>query len=819
MNKKKSLIFFLISLCVFIPISIFLIPSVNPLYGLKNLSEKVIVEKKAKKIISDLGFSTERFKQNISLISDKNLLKQSQQKDGIKLSNEKVIAGMPAYKWELRWNKIDESSAIDKNEPEKALENFIGFLRLHFDQNGNLLKLESHIDDKTKLPDITEIEAKKKSVQFLNKYTIYNNLNVDTTSVHKQEFQNDISYSISSDEGVNFKKEEKNKQNNRTDYKFNFNTIDTYSGNKINISVSVKGNFVSDYEAKQEIPEELNSSIYPTLFEIVIPIVLIIILIIVAFRKFRDYEIGFKIAIFMGVLSALGLLSELVFDTQNNFSWEILIGWVIAPLFIGVAITFLWAVSEANGREVWKEKYLEFDLLINGHLLDSKIGIGLFYGIGLGLTILSVWMIFIFILNNLFSLSVDVFNDGKTIFAGSNDYVYLMGKNIYRSIYKAAIPLAFVIGLLRKRITREGLIIIIGALIWALSIQGVVQPFEISVLIEFIIGLLIIYSFLKFNLFVVLVGLFSSATLFNGLSYFFIQSNDFRISAVSLSVFFGLTVIFALVSLFTRDKLRDYGSIVPAFVKNITERERLQGEIEAAKKIQESFLPLETPEMHQLDISAKCLPALEVGGDYYDFVKHNNNNLSVIIGDVAGKGTKAAFVMTLTKGFFKALTRKILPPAKVLSDINELFYENVGRGSFISMIYGQFDLVEMKFAFARAGHNPVIFKRTSEKSSIFLQPEGIAIGMEKGILFTKTIEEQSVALNSGDVLVLYTDGFTEAMNNKKQQFGEENLKIIVETNSQKSSAELMDIIFKEVLNFIGKEKQYDDMTIIVVKVL
>ena len=98
-------------------------------------------------------------------------------------------------------------------------------------------------------------------------------------------------------------------------------------------------------------------------------------------------------------------------------------------------------------------------------------------------------------------------------------------------------------------------------------------------------------------------------------------------------------------------------------------------------------------------------------------------------------------------------------------------------------------------------------------------PEGIAVGMEKGIMFSKTIKEDSIELLPGDIFVLYTDGFTEAMNIKDEQFGEEALKKIVEDNKSKSAKELMEIIFQATLRFIGKAKQYDDMTIMIVKVI
>ena len=138
-----------------------------------------------------------------------------------------------------------------------------------------------------------------------------------------------------------------------------------------------------------------------------------------------------------------------------------------------------------------------------------------------------------------------------------------------------------------------------------------------------------------------------------------------------------------------------------------------------------SFLPKENPILKGIDIASICIPAFEVGGDYYDFIRLGKNKLGIIIGDVSGKGTQAAFYMTLTKGFLKAIAKHTDSPAEVLTKMNELFYENVERGRFISMIYAVVDLENKLIRIARAGHNPVILSRCCRKSK-FNQSEWIS---------------------------------------------------------------------------------------------
>jgi serine phosphatase RsbU (regulator of sigma subunit) len=280
-----------------------------------------------------------------------------------------------------------------------------------------------------------------------------------------------------------------------------------------------------------------------------------------------------------------------------------------------------------------------------------------------------------------------------------------------------------------------------------------------------------------------------------------------------------LVAVFLIIGLFTKDKVTDYESITPSFVKNITERQRMQRELEIARDVQMSFLPVKDPRFGGLDIAAKCIPALAVGGDYYDFVKLDETRFGIIIGDVSGKGTQAAFYMTLAKGFVKALSKTISSPSEFLIKLNELFYENVERGTFISMIYGIFDIKEKTFSFSRAGHNPVIARQSGKKEVELLNPVGLALGLEKGRIFSKTIKEIKVDMRSGDTFVFYTDGFTEAMNKFKIEYTEERLKETIAKHIDLPANELLQKTVDDVNVFIGKAIQHDDMTIVIVKVI
>jgi sigma-B regulation protein RsbU (phosphoserine phosphatase) len=173
--------------------------------------------------------------------------------------------------------------------------------------------------------------------------------------------------------------------------------------------------------------------------------------------------------------------------------------------------------------------------------------------------------------------------------------------------------------------------------------------------------------------------------------------------------------------------------------------------------------------------------------------------------------------MTLAKGFLKAIAKDSDSPAEILCKMNELFYENVERGRFISMIYAILDMENKIMKIARAGHNPVLLNQHSSEITL-VTPKGLALGLEKGIIFRQVISEDIIKLEKGSTFIFYTDGFTEAVNSKGEEFGLHRIQNILEKYSYETSENLLEILKSEVKNFIGRTNQYDDMTMIIIKV-
>jgi hypothetical protein len=256
---------------------------------------------------------------------------------------------------------------------------------------------------------------------------------------------------------------------------------------------------------------------------------------------------------------------------------------------------------------------------------------------------------------------------------------------------------------------------------------------------------------------------------------------------------------------------------VPQYIREMGEQKQLQRELEIARQVQESFLPKTMPSFNGMDIAATCIPAEQVGGDYYDFVSLSPDRLGVALGDVSGKGIQAAFFMTLTKGFLRAACRETGSPAIVLDKINSLFRDSAPRGTFISLVYGILDTTQATFTFGRAGHNPVILKRNSAPASELLRPSGLGIGLAQPSQFKEAMAEQVIQMRPGDIVVLFTDGFSEARGLSHEEYGDNRLLQVVATHAADDAQQILDAVCADVVEFCKSDSTHDDRTVMVIK--
>jgi sigma-B regulation protein RsbU (phosphoserine phosphatase) len=250
------------------------------------------------------------------------------------------------------------------------------------------------------------------------------------------------------------------------------------------------------------------------------------------------------------------------------------------------------------------------------------------------------------------------------------------------------------------------------------------------------------------------------------------------------------------------------------------EKQRLDDELRIARQIQKSLLPMQPPEVPGLDIADYCEPARAVGGDYYDFFHLSASQIGVMIADVSGKGTSAALYMAELKGIMLALSRAERSPRNVLIELNRLLAAHLDNRSFITMTYAVVDLERRVVTVARAGHTPLI--RAAGGTADLVQPDGIVLGLRlpgAEAKFAEVLREVELPIVPGDVLVLYTDGISDATDTGGELFGDERLAQLVKVHADLGAGGIRERVVRDIAAFVGDAEPHDDMTMVVMKVV
>ncbi len=245
------------------------------------------------------------------------------------------------------------------------------------------------------------------------------------------------------------------------------------------------------------------------------------------------------------------------------------------------------------------------------------------------------------------------------------------------------------------------------------------------------------------------------------------------------------------------------------------EKERLEKELDVAREIQRKILPEKNPEYEGLQVSTVFIPAFEVGGDYYDFFEIADDKLGFIIADVSGKGISAAFIMAEVKGIFESLSKIIKSPKEILVKANEILKSTLDSKTFVSAAYGLIDLKSETLQLARAGHCPILLLR--EDSAETIKPSGMGLGLSNTDQFSKSLSQLEIKLREDDIIILYTDGITEAKNETLDDFGEKYFTEILLENRDKDADLISNCVMKEVSLFSQNHSQYDDITLVILK--
>ncbi len=261
-------------------------------------------------------------------------------------------------------------------------------------------------------------------------------------------------------------------------------------------------------------------------------------------------------------------------------------------------------------------------------------------------------------------------------------------------------------------------------------------------------------------------------------------------------------------------------------------RDLLNQEVEIGAEIQERLLPRQCPDIPGVEVTACYKNANRVSGDYYDFIPANydrlssssqkldrDNKWSIAIGDVMGKGVPAGLIMTMTRGMLRAEVLNGNPPAQILQHLNRVMYIDLENSSrFVTLFYSEYDPKTRMLSYSNAAHNPPLLWRSTSPQLTMLDTPGMLIGLDP----ETTYGESKIQLESGDVLMYFTDGLTDAANENGERFDEENLQTAFIDACQRyhHSQQIIDHIFSKIQIFAGdKQEQSDDMTAVVLRVI
>ena len=247
------------------------------------------------------------------------------------------------------------------------------------------------------------------------------------------------------------------------------------------------------------------------------------------------------------------------------------------------------------------------------------------------------------------------------------------------------------------------------------------------------------------------------------------------------------------------------------------QNERYKEELKIAKMVQKSLLPTILEQDQDFDIAAFSESADEVGGDYYDTLRIDKHLISIIIADVSGKGTTAAFHMSQMKGIFHSLAQRDIEPSEFMVQANQALVYCLERGSFISATYFIINTQTKTIRYARAGHCPVLYYCADSRSSQYLKDKGVALGMVRNKTYSSFIQSNVFQYKPGDIMVLYTDGVTEAKDGKGEEFGYDRLLSIINEADGMSPSEIQNHLINKLYEFSGTSNIDDDYTTMIVK--
>lgn len=491
----------------------------------------------------------------------------------------------------------------------------------------------------------------------------------------------------------------------------------------------------------------------------------------------------------------------------------LLVGAVLAGLF-GVLLNYvLLAAGYATLPEPERPSWTGLQLISKSRFLSCRVGVELLAGMLAGIPLLA----FLFVGAFLFDRVARLYGIGY-LMSRAPLLSPLDGLNQFDVIGIFAMLLPVCVRYLRPAWFSWLTISAIGILF----VTAIRRPFETDAWIDLsaggavFAGLFLVYRY--FGLLATLVAGISMAAVHHALSFGFQPDPSLAINGLGVAGLYGTAVLASGALAFWG---RRYDEV--ALEQEMAPREsdvsrsesgRLQADFALARRAQQNLLPAAPPRVPGLDIAATCRPALEVGGDLFDFPRLADGRTAFCVADVSGKGVPAAIYMTLTTGILAAAARRSQDVRDIVNQLNRHLHTACRHRTFVTLSLGVWDESMRRFEHVRAGHNPLLHRPASGPAR-YVQPSGLGLGLVRAGSFERALETHTLDLALGDVLVLYSDGLVEAMNPALEQFGEDRLKQVVEACHTTDAALIQSRVLEAVDRFTAGAEPHDDMTIMV----
>lgn len=585
---------------------------------------------------------------------------------------------------------------------------------------------------------------------------------------------------------------------------------------------------IEEYRTGRAFRFEMGGGIAATLTFYAVTLSLLLLLIIIFLRKYHAGEVGIGIG---ALLFGIAILAFLIFDwaIAKEVAEGVQFGGIDARmtalaqmafkfLFLDIAVAltvFLsWSVGESFARERWGEKLASMDALLRRHPMNATVGNSILAGL-LAAPALAAATLGVAAIPLLAGWAWPTMSQLQRFVPGSSGGALT---TVLLAVQEAVIytPLAFlfILGWFhRRRMTLAGVLIAVALGPLLQVSMPPIEPTPQMMLFGFGGALAATLVFLAWDLLAAAIALFVSTLILTLVPLIRVVEGDaIAGTAGTLLIPVGALFVLGLAGSLTRREIAyTYEDLAP-HVRRIIERERVKAEIDAANRIQAALLPLEDPEVPGTTVASHYRAATEIGGDYFDFLPLGGGRIAIAFGDVAGHGLTSGIVMAMTKASLLVQVEHDSEPKAVMSTLNSIVMRTAPRRMLMTFFYGVLDPAEQTLRFCSAGHLDPYLYRAAEKKLVPLSSWGFPLGVRRREAF----REENIEFDGGDRLVLYSDGFIEALDDDGEPFGFDRFELVIRESGERSAAEIKQALLASVKKFTRNRPPDDDQTLVVI---